>query len=88
MQSLYDGLTGMGISVDRIFYESFGSASGVGDVTSRFYRTGLRESGLNARLGRFPEPLDQICLVSRRYREDRALGLLWGRVSTRGCPAR
>jgi ferredoxin-NADP reductase/phenylpropionate dioxygenase-like ring-hydroxylating dioxygenase large terminal subunit len=27
MQSLYDGLTGMGISVDRIFYESFGSAT-------------------------------------------------------------
>jgi ferredoxin-NADP reductase/phenylpropionate dioxygenase-like ring-hydroxylating dioxygenase large terminal subunit len=27
MQSLYDGLTGMGISVDRIFYESFGAAT-------------------------------------------------------------
>jgi ferredoxin-NADP reductase/phenylpropionate dioxygenase-like ring-hydroxylating dioxygenase large terminal subunit len=27
MQSLYDGLTSMGISVDRIFYESFGSAT-------------------------------------------------------------
>ena len=69
-------------------YESFEADAGVGDVTSRFYSTGVRESGFNARLRRFPEPLDQICLVSRRYREDRGLGLLWGRVSMRGCQAR
>jgi hypothetical protein len=69
-------------------YESFGSDAGVGDVTSRFYRKELSESGVNARLGRFRGALDLICLVNRRYREDRGLGLLWGRVSTRGCPVR
>jgi hypothetical protein len=57
-------------------YESFGSGAGVGDVTSRFYRKRVSESGVNACLRRFREPLDLICLVSRRYREDRALGLL------------
>ena len=31
---------------------------------------------------------DLICLLSRRYRADHALELLWGRVSTRGRPAR
>ena len=69
-------------------YEAFGSGAGVGDVTSRFYRKQVSESGLNARLGRLREPLDLICLVNRRYREDRGLGLLWGRVSTRGCRVR
>ena len=35
-----------------------------------------------ADLGTFRKPSDQICLVSRKYREGHALELLWGLFSS------
>jgi hypothetical protein len=37
-------------------------------------------------LGTFPGASDQICLATRKYREDHGLELLWGRVSRKACP--
>ena len=37
-----------------------------------------------ADLGSFRRLSDQFCLVSRKYREDHALELIWGHVSSLG----